>query len=90
MRARVRPGREVTVLDLSSGGALIEADHRLLPGSLVELQLAGADGRLAVRGRVLRCSVSSLHPSRITYRAAVAFERELLLRTAPHPPIPVT
>lgn len=86
VRARVRPGHEVTVLDLSPGGALIEAGHRLLPGTRVELQLAGADYRLAVRGRVLRCSVASLNPARITYRGAVAFERELLLRVHPQAP----
>lgn len=84
--ARVRPGHEVTVLDLSSGGALIEAGHRLLPGTRIELQLGGADYRLAVRGRVLRCAVSSLHPARITYRGAVAFDREFLLRVHPQAP----
>ena len=38
-RARLRPGRTAYILDLSSGGALIETDWRLLPGTRVEMQV---------------------------------------------------
>ncbi len=44
--ARLMPGRSVRLLNLSSGGALIETDCRLLPGAQVELQLAGG-GRVS-------------------------------------------
>ena len=36
-RARLRPGRSARIVDLSSVGALIETDWRLLPGMRVEL-----------------------------------------------------
>ena len=55
VRARIRPGYDVAVVDISAGGALIEASHRLLPGAGVELHFHGA-GPVAerVRGRVVR------------------------------------
>lgn len=74
---RLRPGRTAQVVDVSPGGALIETDCRLLPGTRVELQL-GAPGTLyRVKGRILRCHVALLDRERIRYRGALAFE-ELL------------
>ncbi len=79
--ARLRPGRDISVLDLSSGGALVEAGVRLLPGAPFVLQLVGADGWCpSIRGTVLRCHVSALDPSTgVRYRAALAFDRALPL-----------
>ena len=75
--ARVRPGHDVSVVDVSAGGTLIESAHRLLPGTSVELQLETANHRLGVRGRVLRCAVVSLRSSAVCYRGAVVFDRYL-------------
>jgi hypothetical protein len=75
--ARVRPGHDVSLLDLSAGGALVESDRRLSPGSSVELQLEGASRRTVVRGRVLRCSVAQVHADSICYRGAISFDRHL-------------
>src|SRR4051794_31487554 len=76
--ARVRPGYDVTVINLSAGGALIESHRRLLPGAGVDLHLQSI-GRAAeiVRGEILRCTVVRLRESVITYRGAIAFERRL-------------
>lgn len=76
-RARVRPGHEVDVVDVSSGGALIEAVHRLLPGSAIDLQLVIRENQVAVRGRVLRCAVARLRPAAVFYRGAIGFDRSL-------------
>jgi hypothetical protein len=76
-RARVRPGREAAVIDVSTGGILIETLHRLLPGTTIELQLTLADRCTSVRGRVLRSTVACLRHGRILYRGAIAFERPL-------------
>ncbi len=79
-RARVRPGLDVTLLDVSSGGALVEGSVRLLPGSRVELQLSSADAARVVAGRVLRCSVSALCGENvIRYTAAVGFDTRLAI-----------
>jgi hypothetical protein len=75
--ARVRPGRDVALVNVSARGALIEAEHRLLPGSSIELQLTAGARSATVRARVLRCSVARLRASSISYRGAVGFDRDL-------------
>lgn len=82
-RARLRPGRTAFVIDLSSGGALIETDWRLLPGVRVELQLGEPIPLFRVAGRILRCHVTLLDRERIRYRGALMFEEQLLFGEAP-------
>ena len=73
--ARVRPGSEVIVVDLSSTGALLEGQGRLRPGGRCELTLALASGDITVRARVARCFVARLErAAAVRYRTAVAFE----------------
>ena len=76
-RARLLPGRTASVVDLSSGGALIETDWRLLPGTRVELQVGEPAVRFKVAGHVLRCHVWRLDRERIRYRGAVVFEQKV-------------
>jgi hypothetical protein len=75
--ACVRPGHRVRLIDVSSGGALIETNHRLLPGASVELQVETGTARTSVRGQVLRCAVVRLRPTWVCYRGAIAFDRHL-------------
>ena len=75
--ACVRPGHEVSMIDVSAGGALVETDHRLLPGTSVELHLKTENRLAIVRGSVLRCAIVRLHPSSVCYRGAVGFDRHL-------------
>lgn len=75
--ARVRPGHDVTLIDVSAGGALVEGRYRLLPGANVELQLETSQRSAAIRGRVVRCSVSHLRSTSVCYRGAIAFDRHL-------------
>jgi hypothetical protein len=77
VRARVRPGHMATVVDVSAGGVLVETEHRLLPGSSVELQLESDNRSEKLRGRVVRCSVSRVRPEAVSYRGAIAFDRQL-------------
>jgi hypothetical protein len=74
--AQVRPGHDVMVVNIGAGGALIETEHRLLPGANVSLILERPQYRASVRGRVLRCSVTRVHPS-ICFRGAIEFDRSL-------------
>jgi hypothetical protein len=80
-RARVRPGIDVSLLDVSAGGALIETSYRLLPGGRVVLQLSCATSALSIRSAVLRCAVCHLSADSIVYRGALIFERRLRWRT---------
>jgi PilZ domain len=75
--ACVRPGHKARLIDVSSGGALIETNHRLLPGTSVELQVENESDRASMRGRVLRCAVVRVRPTWVCYRGAIAFDRHL-------------
>ena len=75
--ARVRPGHSVALVDISTRGAQLDTDRRLLPGTAVDLLLALQVGGLVVRGRVLRCSVTRVKAAEVRYRGAVVFERRL-------------
>ncbi len=77
VRARIRPGHHVRLIDLSPGGALVEADRRLLPGTAVELYIEAQDRRATLRGCVLRCSVVRVRPASMCYRGAIVFDRHL-------------
>jgi len=79
-RGRVRPGRPAHILDVSTGGLLLETDWRLLPGTRVELQLGDPVALYRVAGHILRCHISVLDRDRVRYRGAVAFEEWLHLQ----------
>lgn len=75
--ARVRPGIDASVVDVSAAGTLIETSHRLLPGTSVEICF-DPDKRLpAVRGKVIRCAVAQLGPDQVCYRGAIVFDQRL-------------
>lgn len=74
--ARVRPGHLVAVIDVSAGGVSIEISQRLLPGTAVDLQFETPHRRTSLRGRVLRCAVTGLRPTAVSYQAAIAFDRQ--------------
>ena len=74
MRARMRPGHHLVVIDVSAGGALVEAGRPLRPGSQVEVQMESVDRRGRLAARVVRCTVAAIHPeSGVTYQAALSF-----------------
>jgi hypothetical protein len=83
-RGKLRPGRPAHIVDVSSGGALIETDWRLLPGMQVELQLGEPVALYRVKARILRCHVARLDGERIRYRGALAFEQALPLGDSAH------
>jgi hypothetical protein len=78
--ARVRPGHDVIVVNLSSSGMLVEGTCRLHPGCLVESRLFFDRGPLQIDGEVVRAFVSAVDRVGLRYRAGIAFAL----------PIPVT
>jgi hypothetical protein len=80
---RVRAGRELDVLDISSTGALVEGEARLLPGRHLDVHVVSSTGRTLARSRVVRAFVSGLTSDRVLYRGALAFEQSLQLGLAP-------
>ena len=74
-RATLRPGCIVALIDLSAGGALVQAGRPLRPGARVHLQLVTASESKAVAAHVLRCAVWALDPQDgVTYQGALKFE----------------
>lgn len=83
-RARLRPGGDVRLLDVSAGGALVEGDSRMAPGASVELRLPPAASAVpVVRARVIRCSVSALIGAE-SVRYAAALEFNHIVEWLPH------
>lgn len=77
---RLYPGRDAHLLNLSRGGALIEASDRFSPGCWIQMKITTEWELLWARARVIRCEVTRLSPHRgATYRTALGFERALTL-----------
>jgi hypothetical protein len=77
-RARLRPGGEVEIVDLSPGGTAIDRAPRLLPGAAVQLHLSAPGWRQTMTARVVRCEVSDLSSGSGTrYKAGLRFEEPL-------------
>jgi hypothetical protein len=75
LRAVLRPGHPVSVVNLSAAGALIDGQRPLRPGSRVFLQITVAGQAGGRRAHVLRCAVASLHSQTgVQYRSAIAFD----------------
>lgn len=72
--AKIRPGQDVVLVNLSQTGALFESPFRFRPGHRCELQIGTAPDPMLVRARVERCFVARLDASSIRYRTAVSFE----------------
>jgi hypothetical protein len=75
-RATLRPGCTVRLINLSAGGALLEARRPLRPGARVHLQVATTRRTTLLAGQVVRCAVWALDgDAGATYRGAVKFEQ---------------
>ncbi len=70
--ARIQSGPAVSIIDVSSGGVLIEADEPLRASSEAVLELSGLGVDATVPLRVVRCQVSALRGAPC-YRAACEF-----------------
>jgi hypothetical protein len=78
--ARVHPNREVIVVDLSRGGALVEGIWRFRPGASITLAVQHGPGVVHVRGGVERCFVHTVERGGgARYRAAIQFEAPLVI-----------
>jgi hypothetical protein len=76
-RARLRPGRSARIINLSSVGALIETNWRLLPGLRVEVQIGDPVALCKVGARILRCHVALLAREQVRYRAGLSCEERI-------------
>jgi hypothetical protein len=77
MRATLRPGCVVLLVDVSTGGALVEAPRPLRPGARVHFQVIAGVRRFAVPAHITRCLVWSLDPAGVIYRGALRFDHRV-------------
>jgi len=78
--SRLRNGPSVSLIDLSVGGVLLEADVPLRPGARLTLEIAGHGDQPAIAPmRVLRCEIATLDRATARYRGACEFVRPLEL-----------
>jgi len=80
--ARLRSGSPLSLIDLSSGGALFETTTPLGPGSTATLTLTGEGIVETATFRLLRCEVVSLKQG-LVFRGACVFDRVLRLPAVP-------
>src|SRR5262245_8927588 len=77
----------VSLVDLSSGGALLELPFQLSPQSRMTVELHAPGEQVAVPFRLLRCYVTGLRGG-VRYHAAGAFEELLHLPMLAERPAP--
>jgi hypothetical protein len=75
LRATMRPGCMVELVDVSARGALVQAARPIRPGARVVLQVMTANRRISVPACILRCRVWALvGTDGVIYRAALRFD----------------
>jgi hypothetical protein len=75
VRATLRPGCGVCIVDVSPGGALVQGERPLRPGARVHMHVVISARTFTLTARVLRCAVWTLHPlDGVTYRGALQFD----------------
>jgi hypothetical protein len=71
---RLKAGPEVSLVDISRGGALVEADVQLRPGAHSALEIVSIASGIEIPFEVLRCQIASLRTG-VRYRGACAFKQ---------------
>jgi CheY-like chemotaxis protein len=68
---------EASILDISCSGVRLETSTRLHPGNLIDLEVIGMEGSLAVGARLIRTEAVDADGPDVKYRAAAMFLREI-------------
>jgi hypothetical protein len=74
-RARLLPGGDVDVINLSGTGLLVEGRCRPAVGTTVSIRLQGSNLK-RLEGRIVRSRVSTIHrDGTLSYESAIEFDR---------------
>jgi CheY-like chemotaxis protein len=73
-------GTNVTVVDISSQGVLLETASKITPGTAIDLRVIGQDTNVCVPARMMRTEVAAVDPMGVRYRVAAAFVSSLDIR----------
>jgi len=79
-KARLLPGGEVDVLNVSETGLLVEGKSRPVVGTIVSIRLKGSRIR-KLDGRIVRSRVSTIHrDGTLSYESAIEFDHSHALQ----------
>src|SRR5262245_53834490 len=79
-KARLLPGGEVDVLNVSETGLLVEGKSRPVVGTIVSIRLKGSRLR-KLDGRIVRSRVSTIHrDGTLSYESAIEFDHSHALQ----------
>jgi hypothetical protein len=75
LKATLRPGNAVALVNLAVGGALVHSTRPLRPGSRIHVQITGGTHIVRVSAHVLRCGVAGLSAEDgVVYLGALKFD----------------
>ena len=70
-------GLDLNLVNISTGGILLESGTKLPPGITYDLQLDAVEATLVVKARVIRAEVSRVDRGGVRYYLAAAFEQHV-------------
>ena len=74
---KLSPGDTVELVNISRSGVLVEGRMRFVPGTRITVIFEGGFSPARVKGKVIRCQVSSINDATLCYRSGIQFETRL-------------
>jgi len=74
---RLSPGDAVELVNISKSGVLVEGRTRFVPGTRVTVIFDGGFTPANIKGKVVRCQVSSISGGALRYQSGIQFEKRL-------------
>ena len=74
---RLTPGGDARIVDISCSGVRLETSTRLQPGNLIDLEVVGIEGAVAVGARLIRTEAVDADGPDVKYRSAAMFLHEI-------------
>lgn len=74
---RLSPGEAVQLINISRTGVLVEGRTRFVPGTRVTVIFEGTFTPAQIKGRIVRCQVSSIHDGSLRYQSGIQFDKKL-------------
>ena len=74
LRATLRPGNTIALVNLAAGGTLVHSTRPLRPGARIHLHITGGTHVVRTTGQVLRCGVAHLSADGVVYVGALKFD----------------
>lgn len=74
---RLSPGDVVELVNISRSGVLVEGHTRFVPGTRITVVFDGGFSPARMKGKVVRCQVSSINDGLLRYQSGIQFENRL-------------